>query len=105
MNHFTGLPFESVYDLSNATLETAVKAVQKEVRLLPEYLFTTSDLFPFPTNKPERSYLGFFECDTETATGRNREYLSLLLFRLQPGHTIKIFDTDPAGNMNLSTRG
>jgi len=90
VDYIGGSPFDSAYDLPTAVYDTALREAREEIHLTPPYVLRQDDIYPFQK-------IGFFDCDTETPTGRNREASSCFLVRLPPGHEYHMSDTDPDG--------
>jgi 8-oxo-dGTP pyrophosphatase MutT (NUDIX family) len=92
--YFVGTPWESAYDLENATLDAACREANEEIRLSTPFNIKPETLLRFRG-------LGYFDCRTETPTGPNVEYSTCYLVAVPSSRDLHIFDTDPAGEREL----
>jgi hypothetical protein len=93
--YFAGKAWESAYDLERATLDAAVREGNEEIRFTPHFRIRPETLIRF-------GGLGAFDCRTETAAGPNVEFSTCFLVPVPSQLGVRIFDTDPMGERELT---
>ena len=93
---FPQLYWDAPVLLEKASLYSALREAQEEVRCEPPIEFTTKNIFRF-------SNVGAFECDAlrDDRVSRNREFSTAFVLALPPNHKVTMWDTDREGEHQL----
>jgi len=96
-SYFPEGKWDSPYDLGRATDDAAVREANEELRCTPPFTFLPEHVRRFQP-------IGYFECETASERGKNREFSSVYIVAVPPDRIVTIWDTDTEGERQLEVR-